>query len=258
MTTFARRTARLSLVAKGLLYALVAVLALQIAFGSGGSEADSAGALHTVARQPLGRALVLALAAGFAVYAGWQLFAAVRGDGWYARLAAALRGAVWAFVSVTAVRIVLHDGVSADQEETLTSRILAVPFGPALVVGAGIAAIVIGLMFLRRLRDHAYLDDLRPLRSRTRTVVKVVAITGHVAKTGVFALTGAFLIRAALAHRPKQGIGLDGALSQVAQEPYGTYALLGVAVGLVAYAAWCGVRARYENLERSDGAAPPR
>jgi drug/metabolite transporter superfamily protein YnfA len=80
-----------------------------------------------------------------------------------------------------------------------------------------------------------------------------VTVTGITAKAAVYALTGAFLIRAAVREEARSGVGLDGALSTLAREPYGSYLLAAVAGGFAAYALWCWVRARYENIELSDG-----
>jgi hypothetical protein len=42
--------------------------------------------------------------------------------------------------------------------------------------------------------------------------------------------------------------GLDGALLELAQQPYGGALLAAVAVGLFAFAVWCWVQARYRNV----------
>ena len=91
------------------------------------------------------------------------------------------------------------------------------------------------------------------MSDRAEAVVSTAAVVGLIGRTIVFVLGGAFLVRAAVTHRPNSGVGLDGALSQVAQAPYGTYMLVAVSVGLAAYAVWCMLRARYEDIERSDG-----
>jgi hypothetical protein len=65
--------ARIGLVAKGLSYGLVGVLALELAFGGGGKATSRTGALKDVAQHPLGKFLLIALAAGFAAYALWRL-----------------------------------------------------------------------------------------------------------------------------------------------------------------------------------------
>ncbi len=49
------RVARPGLVARGVVYGIIGVLALKLALGSGGKAASQQGALETVAHEPLGR-----------------------------------------------------------------------------------------------------------------------------------------------------------------------------------------------------------
>src|SRR5205807_7438281 len=65
--------ARLGLIARGVVYAIVGVLAFKLAVGSGGKTESQTGALHTVAHQPLGEVLLIVLAVGLAAYAIWRL-----------------------------------------------------------------------------------------------------------------------------------------------------------------------------------------
>lgn len=252
MTATHRGVARFGLVAKGVLHALLAVLALQIALGSG-ADADGQGALRAVASRPLGTFLLVLLALGFAGYAAWQAYEAWTGDEWRPRISAGLRGLIYSSLAVSAMRYVFAAGGKRNAEESVTAELLQLPFGPWLVGIAGVAIAVVGLSLLRGVRGDRCFEDLKPVPPGTRRMVKIVSVTGISAKAGVYALAGAFLVRAALRHKANSGVGLDGALSKVSNEPYGTYVLAAVAAGLAAYAVWCWVRARYEDIERSDG-----
>ena len=73
-------------------------------------------------------------------------------------------------------------------------------------------------------------------------------VVGLLARGVVFGLIGAFVIKAALEYDPKQAIGLDGALQKLAGEAYGAWLLGLTAAGLVAYAIFCFVEARYRRV----------
>jgi hypothetical protein len=75
-----------------------------------------------------------------------------------------------------------------------------------------------------------------------------VGILGHLARMVVFALVAAFLLKAAWEFDPKEARGLDGALLELSQAPYGAFLLGAVAVGLFAYALYCFVQARYRKI----------
>ncbi len=67
-----RGLARAGLLARGVNYLLIGSLAVEIAFGSGGQQADTTGALRAVARHPGGIVVLRLLAAGFAGLALWR------------------------------------------------------------------------------------------------------------------------------------------------------------------------------------------
>ena len=66
--------------------------------------------------------------------------------------------------------------------------------------------------------------------------------------TVVFGLIGYFLINAAVDYKPKESVGLDGALSALAQASYGPVLLGIVAAGLIAFGAYSMADARYRRV----------
>jgi ABC-type Na+ efflux pump permease subunit len=64
----------------------------------------------------------------------------------------------------------------------------------------------------------------------------------------VLALIGLFLVRAALDFDPNKAVGVDGALHQLADRPFGTVALVIVALGLFAYGLFSFVEARWRKV----------
>ena len=64
------RLVRLGYFAKGVIYTLIGVLAMRVAFGmSGGRLTDPSGVLLQIVGQPFGRALLTALGIGIVAYA---------------------------------------------------------------------------------------------------------------------------------------------------------------------------------------------
>src|SRR3954453_13248908 len=82
--------ARAGFTARGVIYLLVGVLALQIAFGDGKRQADRGGALAEISDKPFGAVLLWALGAGLVGMALWRLseaaFGSVERDGHSARM----------------------------------------------------------------------------------------------------------------------------------------------------------------------------
>jgi hypothetical protein len=245
---------RFGLVSRGVVYCLLAVVAVQVAVGRRDRELDRQGALRTLARQPFGAVLLAALTVGFAGYALWRFAEAALGDGEAGtRLLHAGRGVLYATFTVTAARLVLHrdsGGNSDQQAKTWSARVLAHSGGRPLVVVVGLALVVAGGVeawqgvhqrFERQLRT----GDMRPWQRRW---LPWLGTAGHAARGVVLALVGLFLVRAAVRFDPQEAVGIDGALHELAQRTYGTVALVAVALGLGCYGLYSFVEARWRRV----------
>jgi hypothetical protein len=252
---------RAGLVAKGVSYALVAVLAILLAGGLGGRAAGREGALQTIADEPYGRVLVIAMAAGFAAYALWRLAQALldRGGegtdppgiakrvGYFAR-------AVF-YAALAGTTLTLLDGTGDDSSQTqdarrTTAEALTWPAGRWLVAGVGVGFLVAAGVngyraVTQKFEDKWYVDDLS---ERTQRIVSGLSSVGLLARFVVFALIGLFLVKSAYEYDPREAIGLDGALRKLADGAYGGALLATIAAGLLCYALFCFVEARYRRV----------
>src|SRR5687768_11590857 len=67
---------RAGFVARGIVYGIIGVLALDVAVGHGGELTDQQGALRAVEEQRFGNVLLTILAVGLGGYSLWRLFRA--------------------------------------------------------------------------------------------------------------------------------------------------------------------------------------
>lgn len=251
--------ARAGLVARGLLYAVVGVLALQVATGRRTQRPDKQGALAAVVHQPLGKALLVATAVGFAGYALWRFSSAfldTEGDGtgpsgWAKRGADLARGLLYTSFCVTAVGLVTgSSGDDRTDEADLTARVLRAPWGRVAVALVGLAVIGTGLYNGYRVVSRTYRDKLRTgqmSRKASRWVTRIASV-GLTARMVVFVLIGAFLVRAAVRYDPNEAVGVDGALRRLADRSYGPWLLALVAAGLFTFGLYLFIEARYRRL----------
>jgi Domain of Unknown Function (DUF1206) len=258
--------ARTGLVAKGVSYGIVGVLALELAFGHGGKATSRAGALHTLAEQAFGKVMLALLAIGFAAYAIWRFVQAVAeredaGDGeakgaakkWGKRTAYVGRGLIYAGLTASTVKILFGSGGGQSQTgkaHKTTAIVLSWPAGTWLVGIAGAVILGVGLWNLYRGVARKFEDRWRTgeMGEQARKWGGRAGLVGHVARAVVFSLIGIFLVRAAIDYNPKDAIGLDGALRKLADGSYGPYLLGLTAAGLVAYGLYCFVDARYRDV----------
>jgi hypothetical protein len=251
---------RAGLVAKGVSFGLVGVLAARVAVEGGqGRTPDRQGALREIAGDGIGRVTLVLLAIGFAGYALWRLAEAVfdrGGDGddppgLAKRAAAVAKAAIYAGLCATTIAILLDAGGSGgNSEDKWTQRLLDLPAGRLIVGAAGLGVIGAGLFNGYRALSGGFQKDMETyeMSAKEQPVVRIVGFVGHVARMVVFVLIGLFLLKAAWHERPNEAIGLDGALQQVAEQTYGRLLLGLVAVGVVAYGLFCLVQARYRKV----------
>jgi hypothetical protein len=252
--------ARGGLVARGVNYVLIGLLAVQIGLGGGGKEADRNGALRTVAEHQGGTVVLWLLAVGFAGLTVWRLAEAAYGqagpDGHKAgkRLESLARGIFYGFVTVSIIAFLLSMGgqsSSNQQSKDLTARLMGYTGGRWLVLligvvvaGAAIRIVVDGVRknFLEQLK-------LGQLSARTRKVIEVLGTVGYSARGIVFGVVGVFLAVAAINFDPKQSQGIDGALRKLAGTPLGPWLLIAVALGLVTFGIYSCCEARWRKVQ---------
>ena len=257
-SAWVERFGRAGLVAKGLLYAVVGILAVKVALGGREESPDKNGALNAIAQQPFGRGLLILLALGLTAYGLWRLAQGFldrdnEGEGpkGLAKRGGAVAKAAWYFLlaGLAIDRIVSSGGESSNEQQT-TAGVFDLPLGRYLVYGAGLAFVAAAVFNGYRAVTCKFNEKLRTgeMGDAEETAATGVGIVGHLARMAVFGLIGAFLLEAAWTFDPNEARGLDGALLELSQEPYGGLLLGAVAVGLLCYALYCFVQARYRRI----------
>lgn len=254
------RLGRVALATQGTLYLVVGLLAASLALGDhgGGTEASQRGAIASVARQPFGRLLLIALLAGQLAHAAWRILLAARGEpgpdddgkSLVKRAANGGRALVYLGLALVAFRFLTHSGGGRDDSEReSTARVLEWPGGRWLVVAAGLAVIGVGLWRMTQIVTADFLDDLdlSGVRHRMRRVVELSGRVGYLARGVAFGLVGWFLLVAGIQHDPSESRGLDESLRELLGRPNGPWLLGLLAVGMVLFGAHRILDARYRT-----------
>ncbi|MFE3519163.1 DUF1206 domain-containing protein [Streptomyces sp. NPDC059166] len=253
--------ARAGFVARGVIYLLVGVLALRIAFSDGGGkQADRGGAIAEIAEKPFGSFLLWALGVALAGMALWRLSEAVLGqagpDGDKAtkRAMAAGRFVFYSFVSYSVLSYAAGDkssgsGSSDKQTDDVTARALEWPGGQWIVGAAGVAVLCAGLWIAFRAIARKYHKHLKTgeMSRRVRQAVDVTGVFGGAVRGAVFATAGGFAVAAAVQHEPGKAKGMDDTLRSFTETPAGPWLLAFIAVGLAAFGLFSWANARYRR-----------
>lgn len=241
--------ARVGLLAYGVVHLLIAFVAARLALGDRSGSADSTGALGELASQPFGAVLVWAVAVGLVALVAWRAVEVFADGEMLDRVRGAARGVVYAVLAYSAIRVAAAGGGSGggNTEETMTARLLGLPAGRWVVVAVGVGiAIYAGVLAWRGIsRKHA--EELAA-EGRSGTAGRAylaLGAVGHVAKGVAYGVVGGLVVHAGLTHDADSSGGLDQALVEVLEQPFGPVLLLAVAVGIGCFAAFCFARARH-------------
>jgi hypothetical protein len=250
--------ARVGLLARGVVYGVVGILALKLAVGSGGKATTQRGALQTISREPFGKGLMIAMAVGLAGYAIWRLVRAAIGhgteqrDSGFQRVAGVVSGIAYAALCITAVKIVAGASSSSgsNNPRKTTAGVLSWT-GGTLIVGV-VGAILIGVALGQGYKgvSKKFLDSSKTaeMTLEIKRAFTAIGVFGHLARMVVFGLIGYGLLKAAIDYNPHNAIGLDGALSKLSHNPNGPFLLGVVAAGLIGFALYSIADARYRKI----------
>lgn len=256
------RLARFGYGTKGVVYAIIGILAVMAAFGAGGKTTGSKGAIRTIAAQPFGQILLILVAIGLLGYVIWRFVQAIKdpankgtdAKGILTRIGYAINGFGYAGLALYAANLALGSGGGGgggNSRQDWTARLLAQPFGRWLVGIIGLLVIGLGIYKIYKAYKIKFRKklNLRELNLSQEKVVVNICRFGIAARGVVFALIGFFLLRAARQYDPSEVKGLDGILLAVAQQPFGKFLLMLVALGLIAYSIYLLVQARYRQFK---------
>lgn len=247
--------------ARGVVFLLVAALALFSGFA--GARPDTNSALETLLQQPFGRIWIGLIGLGLAGFVIWRLAQSLGNadgqdddaKGYAIRIALFGSAITYAGLSLTSLMMALQmsNGSGSGGEEGLAAWVMAQPFGRYLagVIGIGfvIGGIVTAMKGVKR-RFGRYLE----LDAEKNSPAVLISIYGLVARGTVFGIIGVFFLYAALTVNPEQAGGMAEALDWVRGLPFGGIIYAVVALGLAAFGLYNFVEARYRRIHAPDAA----
>ncbi len=254
---------RAGITARGVLYLLLGILAIQFARGEASSDQVSqTGAFQTLAEQPFGKFLLVALTAGLAALCLWRAIQAfvgdpVEGDDAKDRLEYAGKAVIYAALVVTAAKITIDNwstGTSSaaaesgdQQSQDAASTLFDLPAGRWLVGGLGVVLIGIALyQAYEHVVDAKFMERIAAPGTTARGIEAIGRI-GYTARSVVLTISGIFFIVAAVQYDPNESKGISGSLQELAEQSWGRVVLWGVAIGLALFGVFCLAEAAYRR-----------
>ncbi|MER7243975.1 DUF1206 domain-containing protein [Kribbella sp. NPDC000426] len=226
------------LMAYGVVYLLIAWIALQLAWGKSSQEASQQGALQELAGKPLGGVLLWVVAIGLFVLVLWRVLELVYGHLDLEHTVSSIgRAAVYLVLGISAVKVAIGSGSSSTgQQQSLSARIMQHGPGRVLIVVVGIAIIAIGARQIHKGITKKFTEDLV---GGVSEVTILLGRIGYIAKGVAFAVVGVLFAWAAISYDPKKAGGLDTALRTIKDQPFGSVLLTVLALGVAAFGLYC-------------------
>ena len=238
-------------------YLIIGGLALWAAF-YGGSAEGSTGALEALRTVPFGQILLWIVGLGLWCYALWRFLCAAMdleergtdGTGIIARIGQTVTGLIHLGLGLTAIQLAMG-GSSGSGPETIVGMVLSMPGGRWITGIVGVIVIGTGLFYVHK----GYAEKFRKYLAADPTMERLVpaAKAGLMAHGGVIALLGVFVIFAALRSDASEAGGFGAAFEAIRAQAYGRVLLAFVALGMLCYAIYNLIEARYRVVRRAAG-----
>jgi hypothetical protein len=254
--------ARLGYGVRGLLYIMMGFLALQVAFGNGGSPTDMKGAISALGKQPGGLVILWVILIGLVSYSLWGVVRAVfdplhkghDAKGLLARGGFLFSALSYALLIPGTYGIISGAGSasSSGASQQSISKIMSSPLGHwaigligLAVIGGGVHQIIAGFNNSFDKQFQTYAMNAEEVKLATQ-----LGRFGTATRGLIFALVGGLLCLAVYQSNPNQAIGIDTVLKTILSLPFGIWLLGIVAAGLIAFGIYSMLSAAWFRLKR--------
>lgn len=257
------RLARLGYVVRGVLYGVMGLLALGLAFGVGTSPGDQRKSLYVLTGNPLGGIFLVVVVVALGAYSLWGFVRGIydplgRGDdpsGIVSRLGFAWSGLNYAALTIFAVEFMIGAtrGDGSDSLQKVVTELMSAPAGQYITIVAGAVAVVAGLGQFADAYQAGFRRDLKrnQMNRAERVTADALGRVGMVARGVVFTMLGYFVLQAGLQHDPSRAGSMGDAFRAIARAPLGHLILALVALGFVALGMHSLANARWVRMPRA-------
>ncbi len=251
------RSARAGYVVSGLLHLTIGYLAIRIALGSGGGNADQSGALAAVAAKPGGIVALWIAVVAFLTMALWRLVETALGRSTdpksqgapsevLDRAKAFALAVVYFALAYSTFGFARGAGKSSGaQNSGISARLMQTGTGTIALIAGGVIIIAVGGYHVYKGISRTFLDDLK---GKSSDLVRRLGMVGYIAKGLAISGVGVLFIVAASRSEPSTATGLDGALKTLGAQPYGAALLIAAGLGIVTYGLYSFAMARYTKM----------
>jgi hypothetical protein len=249
--------ARMGYLARGLVYALLGLVALSVAAGTRENALNLTDALHELLQHPLGLLFISGIAVGMVCFALWRIAqgfldadnlgsgprAAVRRTGY------ALSSMAYLGIAATAAGTVLRPPSlsSTSFPKGWAAWLLSWPLGSFALGLIGAGFFVVGVSTAIKAYRASFEKEF-DLKSSTAKWLVPIGRAGHGARALIFLLVGYFLMMSAYNSDVHEVKDMAGALNVLHHHQFGMFLYTAVAIGLTCFGVFEFIQALFRKV----------
>jgi len=251
--------ARTGLVAKGIIYAIIGVLTFLAAFNMGGKKAGKLQVIDFLEKQTFGKVLLIIIALGLLCYAFWMLTQAIKdpeniGNNKKAKAKKTgffITGIIYLGIGVIAFLDAIDTVNSSSGSSGKNNSFLATDIGLIVLGIVGAILVGVGIYQFTKIKEDKFEKDFSSKalseKKRKKTIYNS-AYFGLASRGVIFLILGFFSIKAAFTSNPNKIKTTKEVFSFLEESSYGSWLLGVVAAGLIAYAIYTFMLAKYRRF----------
>ena len=251
--------ARFGMVAKGAVYSLIGTLTALAAFGQGGEQTGSKGALQYLAEQSYGQIILAIMGLGLLGYVFWRMYQTFQNPnnlsddakGIAKRVAYFISGLLYGALAFYAFKLAFGGGGSSGGSSSGLGSLMSGSNGKVIAIIIGIGMAIKAIYDLYRAYSDKFREKIEELEMSQKEQKALINAGrfGHTARGIVIGLMAYLTLKSGFSSGNSVNTKTD-AFSFI-QNEFGSIALGLVAIGLVGYGVYMFIRAKYPAMSVS-------
>lgn len=251
--------ARTGLTAKGIIYLIIGILTFMAALNIGGQKIGKLKVLDFLEKQTFGNILLVIIGLGLLCYAFWRIIQATKDPenignkkkDLIKRFGYFISGLLYLGLGVLAFLNAIGSSTGSSGSSSKKTSIFASDLGLLSLGIIGVIILGLGIYQFTKIKKDKFKKDFSAKalsEEKRRKTIYNTAYLGLTARGIIFLIIGFFAIKAAASADPEKIKTTSEVFSFLETSSYGSWLLGIVAVGLIAYAIYILMLAKYRRF----------
>ncbi|MUP44972.1 DUF1206 domain-containing protein [Gramella sp. BOM4] len=249
MSSKKKNFARFGMIAKGAVYSIIGVLTAMSAFGQGGQQTGSKGALQYLAGQSYGQILLTLMGIGLLGYVFWRFYQVFQDPGDYGiakRVAYFISGLIYGALAFYSFKLAFGGGSGGSGG--MMGSLMGGSNGDTIAIIVGIGMAIKAIYDIYRAYSEKFREEVQEagMDQKAQELLIKAGKVGHTARGIVIGIMAYLTLQSGFGGGG--GIGKQTDAFSYIQQEFGSIVLGLVAIGLVAYGVYMFIKAKYPSI----------